>query len=462
MERVRDFPGGISPPRKVRIYLRGDRYHLLQWWDSSAKRTLSERVDGDLIEAIARARQIDERLLHFRSSGHKCRRVGHQELVDGYLTDLNRRADAGEIDPRTVVRYSSALRNHYLTYALRPDVERQFRHIATVNRDFELGFAAFLTNSSVRPNGHPTSKLRPMRGQNYEMDVVRGMFEWAAAPDGGNLLPEGFRNPFVRRSRRRCDAKANPCSDPDISIQMAVDFVSIGDIYQLRLFAPIILYGLRATEPAFVFREDLDDGWLNILCRPGLAYMTKGRRDKRLPLVPSIHTLLQPAQAGPPKGLLYLRRNVAEGKEKPGLRGKTLNAVVDLFQQHCAQAKIAAAAGRRRVRDRILKEAGGITYNHVVTEFRKLARQLGWPAEATLKDFRHLFATSMQNAGMPEHYRKYLMGHSAGRGAIVIYTHLNEVRQRYGEAVERTMQPVVGAIVRRSEELGIHNSCSDL
>ena len=44
-------------------------HHLLQWWDSAAKQNLSERVDGDLVAAVFRARQIDERLEHFRSSG---------------------------------------------------------------------------------------------------------------------------------------------------------------------------------------------------------------------------------------------------------------------------------------------------------------------------------------------------------------------------------------------------------
>jgi hypothetical protein len=128
--RVRDFPDGISSPRKVRIYLRGDRYHVLQWWDPATKRTLSERVDGDLLDALLRARQIDQRIENHCSAGNQTRRVGHQELVEAFVADLHRRADAGEIDPRTVKRYSSSLENHYLAYALRPDIERKFRHIA--------------------------------------------------------------------------------------------------------------------------------------------------------------------------------------------------------------------------------------------------------------------------------------------------------------------------------------------
>ena len=48
---------------------------------------------------------------------------------------------------------------------------------------------------------------------------------------------------------------------------------------------------------------------------------------------------------------------------------------------------------------------------------------------------------------MPEHYRKFLLGQSPGRAAIVTYTHLNEIRRRFEEAVQRQFQPLVDAIV---------------
>ena len=51
--RLTQFPLGIRPPKRVRIYFRHD-HHLLQWWDRTAKQNLSERVDGDLVAAIAR------------------------------------------------------------------------------------------------------------------------------------------------------------------------------------------------------------------------------------------------------------------------------------------------------------------------------------------------------------------------------------------------------------------------
>jgi len=451
--RVAEFPPGIDGPEKIRLYRRRDHY-VLQWWDPGVKRTLSDRVDGDLVAAISRARQIDERLMHFRASGHKCRRVGHQELVDSYVANLNRRADAGEIDPRTVKRYASALRNYYLKHALCSNIERQFGNVSSVNRDFQLGFATFLANTSVLPNGHPNSKPRPMRGQSYVLDVVRAMFEWAIDVEGGNLLPEGFLNPFNRRGRQG-HVNIDQFGEPDITLEMASDFLALCDLYQLRLFAPMILYGLRASEPCFLFSEDLDEGWLKVPCRPEIGYLTKGRREKRLPLLPCGHLLLgsHPERAG--LGLLYLRRRVLEEREKAPLRDLPAKDIITQFQVRCKRKGVRTAGERRSVRNHILKEAGAITYDHVVAEFRKLARRLDWPVEATLKDFRHLFATAMENGGMPEHYRKYLMGQSVGHAPIVTYTHLDEVRQRYEEAAQRSFKSLVATTCRRCNELGI-------
>src|SRR5262247_3466157 len=84
-ERVRDFPAGIVPPKRVRISRRSG-HHLLQWWDPAARGNVAERIDGDLVAAIVRARQIQERLTHFRNSGQQQRRrLSHAELVEQFL-----------------------------------------------------------------------------------------------------------------------------------------------------------------------------------------------------------------------------------------------------------------------------------------------------------------------------------------------------------------------------------------
>jgi DDE superfamily endonuclease len=66
-------------------------------------------------------------------------------------------------------------------------------------------------------------------------------------------------------------------------LQVAGHLAKACDSYQLRLFVPMLLFGLRATEPCLLFREFLDSGWLRVPCLPELDYLTKGRRDKRFP-----------------------------------------------------------------------------------------------------------------------------------------------------------------------------------
>jgi integrase len=456
LEWIKDFPAGIAGPKKVRIYRRADHF-ILQWWDKAEKRNLCERIDGDLVAAIARARQIDERLEHFRSSGVGVPKTQHAVLVERFRADLHSRADAGELDPRTVRRYESALR-HYQVFVEQPSIHRQFPHISSVDRKFALELMAHLRTLQVRPNGHPHGQARPMRRPDYVLDVVRAMYDWAADPQRGKLMPEGFRNPFLRRGRHASTPVVVSIGEPDITVVMAADFLGQCDAYQLRLFAPIAVYGMRAAEPCYLFQEHVDGEWLRVPCLPKIAYHTKGRREKRLPVIPPIAALLSPGAMSVNGGLLYLRRGALSGVETPPLVGMPLGTLTAEFQRRCAASGVRTAADRRHVRDQLLHDAGAINYDHVVTEFNRVVRALDWPRSATLKDFRHLFATGLENAGMPEHYRKFLMGQSSGRAAIVTYTHLNEIRPRFEEAVQRQFQPLIDVIVRRASELSDQSS----
>jgi integrase len=449
--RIKKYPAGIVPPRKVRVYRRQDHY-VLQWWDPAAGKTLSDRVDGDLLAALIRARETDERILAFRRGGRGAGRISHQDLVDRYLADLARRADAGEVAPATIGRYRSAL-GHLLAFAARPDVRRDYPDAAKVDREFRLAFDAYLANLQVRPNGHPHAALRPLRGQAFVRDAARGLFEWAADPERGGLLPVGFRNPFRQPGKARSVTPPDPLADPDVTVPMAAAFVAACDAYQLRLFVPMIAFGLRAAEPCLLMREDVDADWLRVPCRPDLDHWTKGRRDKRLPLAAVLGPVWDLVRGGAGPGLLYFRRAVAAGRERPPLAGATPAELAAEYRQRCTAAGAAGAAARRAVRDAVLRDAGGLTYDHVAREFRAVAGRLGWPAAATPKDFRHLFCTALGNTPMPEGYRRYLMGHAPGRAAAVAYTHLTRVREEYAAALSAAFGPVVAAAVRRVAEV---------
>jgi hypothetical protein len=451
--RISVFPAGIIGPKRVRIYQRAAHY-ILQAWDSHAGRNLSVRVDGDLVAAIARAREIEERLQQFRSSGEGRRRVRHRELVEKFREDLRRRADAGEIDPRTVRRYSSAL-DHYLGFVEQPSINKAFPYASDVTRDFALQFAAYLANLQISPNGHPHTLRRKMSSGRYVEDVVRAMFAWAADSDRGGLLGAGFRNGFGGRRQNRQPQRETLFGQPDITSGMASELLLACDGYQLPIFATLAFFGLRAAEPCFLLREHIADGWLEVPSLPKLEYFTKGRRDKRFPLIVPMANLLAADNGHDPAGILFLRRSVLDGREQPSLAGKPLENLVAVFEARCQSRSLASARERHALRDEILREAGGIDYDHVEGEFRQLARKLVWPAKATLKDFRHLFSTLLQNGGMPEYYRRFVMGHSPGRASIAAYTHLDDLRSHFQTAIDRAFRPLVEAVTRRAQELNL-------
>jgi integrase len=288
-----------------------------------------------------------------------------------------------------------------------------------------------------------------MKGQAFVTDAVRAMLEWAADPDRGALLPDSFHNPFRRLKGLWQVLKGDPLAEPDITLTMAVSFVRACDPFQRRLFVPLILYGLRPSELCFLFREYLAPDWLQVPCHPELHYLTKGRRSKRLPLLEELGPFWESLRQGAGHGLVYERRPVVEGRETAPRRGASLPALVtELHARGMTSASLDAAA-RLRLRDTVLREAGAMSYDDVEQEFRGVARRLKWPPAATLKDFRHLFATMLGNTPMAEAYKKYLLGQSVGRAALMAYTHLNELRQQYTAAVRRAWAPLVEAILQQ-------------
>ena len=178
--RVATFPPCVTPPKKVRIYHRRDHY-LLHFWDPAHRKTLYDRVNGDLIDAIAKARQIEQRLNDYRASGHVGRRLTHEEVVALFREDLNHRGNAATIALSTARRYGSAL-GHYLDYVRSPQISVAYPLAMRVDRSFALGFSAFLGARMISPNGRIASDKVTMKGQDFVLDAVRTMFEWAADP----------------------------------------------------------------------------------------------------------------------------------------------------------------------------------------------------------------------------------------------------------------------------------------
>lgn len=445
--RLTALPLGIESPRKVRIYRR-DAHYILNWWDPGAKKNLSERVEGDLLTVLTKARTIDERIVLLKTAGISTRRrQTHTELVQKFLDDLGHRADAGEIDTATIARYRAAL-DHYLAFCTQPTVAREFPYAASANRDFRIAFSAFLQNRQVHGNGRHGAAPKRMRGQRFVIDSVRALFEWARDGDRGGLLPDGFKNPFLRAGEKRYLLHGDPLAEPDITVPMAAAFLRTCDDYEIRMFVPLILFGLRAAEPCFLVREFLQTDWLLVPNIPELDYRTKGRRDKRFPLLASVDGYWNHLRAETIQGVLFQRRRVVDGRQPSALAKLSLAELQDLYRERL-QGQQKGHEARKKLRNQLFFEAGGIDYDELKSAFHRIHKQLGWPAAATLKDFRHLFATTLANAGMPEGYRKYLLGHAPGRDAAVAYTHLNKLREHYERIVTGEYAEILAVIRER-------------
>jgi hypothetical protein len=125
------FPASIAPPRKVRIYQRAGHF-LLNSWDPGAKKNLSERGDRDLLMALTRARAIDERVTTVRTAGVGRPAGRPRGPSRRCLADLGRRADAEEVDPKTVRRYNGAVQ-HYTVFTGQPYVVKRYPTAGTVD-----------------------------------------------------------------------------------------------------------------------------------------------------------------------------------------------------------------------------------------------------------------------------------------------------------------------------------------
>jgi integrase len=441
--RITDFPSGIDPPERVRIYRRGDDYYNLQWWDPVAKRNLNMRVDGDLISAILRSREIDEQIGQMPKGNHVQSSTTLTTLINAFLDDLTHRVEAGEVAPQTCRRYASAI-EHYDRFIHDLGLAGTPIEPDGIDREHALRFTQFLATRKVAPNGHPHSKRRHLTRPDTVLDTVRAMFQWAADPGRGALLPVTFVNPFLRSALKRRRAARDPLAEPDITLDMAFRMIEACDRYALGVLAPLFLYGLRASEPIFLFHEHVAEDWVRFPCIEGLNYQTKGLRDKRLPRIGALAKLWGHNENS--RGLVLTRRRVAEGREKPSLLGASLE---DLIVEYARRTQCLTQAEMLRCRDATIEDAGGLTYGHIDREFRGIARQLEWPRTATLKDCRHLFNTCMANGGMPEHERRYLMGHAPGRDAIVVYTHMNRLAEHFRAAVDQELGGVLTAVSER-------------
>ena len=279
------------------------------------------------------------------------------------------------------------------------------------------------------------------------------MFEWAADPDRGHLMPAGFRNPFLAHAPDRRSPAGDPLGEPDITMPMATRFLEACDAYQLALFVPLVVFGLRALEPAFLFTEHVEDGWLRVPCLADLRYETKGRRDKRFPLVGCLAELYG-ARIAAGRRALFHRRAVAEGRERPapgsepGPADRRLPSPVCCGRRNRRRPKRTLARRRppgrgsgplRPCRGRVRGDCGA-------------TRMAGdGDIEGLPPPVRHVH----RECGRAGALSPLPDGTRAGAGRHSSYTHLNRLRELFEAALQREWPCLLDVVARRARDLGL-------
>ena len=122
---------------------------------------------------------------------------GHVETIEDRIEHLERLREQQEISLKRVAEFHGAgiPPGHFTAF-----IGWTFQAEHTKLKAPTVGAHEYLRTQAL---------ARPMKGQRFVLDTVRAMYEWAADPERGRLLPEGFRNPFLRMAGARTLLKAD-------------------------------------------------------------------------------------------------------------------------------------------------------------------------------------------------------------------------------------------------------------
>ena len=181
-----------------------------------------------------------------------------------------------------------------------------------------------------------------------------------------------------------------------------------------------------------------------------MAYYTKGRRDKRLPVIPAIDVVLRSNAIDSPTGLIYLRRDATSvGRQLACwivLPGDGDGVPTPLRHRHHEHLGPAA------VTNQFLHNAGGKLrpYCHGVRQGNAAA---GLARSATIKDSGIWLPPAWKTPACPSTTASSRWA-SRPAGRHLTYTHLNAIREKFNVAAAGEFHPLVEAIERRTG--GLH------
>lgn len=293
-------------------------------------------------------------------------------------------------------------------------------------------FVRHLRSIRVAPNGHAHTARRPLRdkGIRFILETCRSMFGFAAKK---RHLPPYGENPFAGLGGKRFSVEdAKRIFVFDAATELA--FFQAADSWSFPIHFTLAKAGIRLGELVHLVVEDLDleRGWMTISNKPDLGWKIKTRRERIVPLIDELVSILRVVIGERKGGPVFLRQTFDPSSSE--LTNATRDQLGRMVEQRIdtAERECASALTRERqlaIAKTVWKDAGAIKADRVRQSFIRVAQSAGIPGTTCPKSWRHTFATLLQDANVDPLIRQLTMGHapsgsaSGGLGMTAVYTH---------------------------------------
>lgn len=391
---------------RVTLFPRGNRIWVYYRQDG---RQIRRSLGDDWEQATALASQVNAELAQDAPTSLGFRQIDVQKLIVDWLEyhESVRRSSLA-----TVRRYRAAI-THFSSF-----VEHRYKrlqaHRCTLRHAEE--FVKHLRQVKVAPNGHAHTKKRALRdkGVIFILETCRSLFSFAAKR---RCLPPYAPNPFSCLSIDRMPIEDSKVIQP-MSAEQEVAFFKACDDWQFPVFFVLAFTGLRIGELThLLIDQDVAPDWsyIRVSNKPQLGWQVKTRNQRTMPLLPQVGNLLRRTCEGRTCGPVFLRRRFLKGEVLPVLVRANCRELETGVSNRVASSTLAHQLSRieiSRIARSVWRDAGAVKETTVRTEFMKVTRRIGLVNSTCPKDMRHLFATSLQAAGVDPMLRRDLMGHT--------------------------------------------------
>ncbi|MFH1418874.1 MAG: tyrosine-type recombinase/integrase [Planctomycetota bacterium] len=392
---------------RVSVYQRGNQYWIYYRQGKQVRRPTGD----NRAEALTLAAKINAQIAEGAPTVLAFQPVELKDLIEKWL-DHHEQVRRSSL--ATVRRYRTAV-GHLGTYAT--SVHGSLR-ADRFTQALAEEFVRYLRTTKVPPNGHPNTQKRLMRSKGivFILGTCRALFNFAREQ---RHLPAYAPNPFSRLAIERMPIDDAKPIRPMTSEQ-EVAFFKACDEWQFRVFFVLAFTGLRVGELTHLLIDNdlqLNNDVIRIANKPGLYWQVKTRNLRDVPLLPQVAQVLRTCIGSRTSGPVVLRRRFVSSRSCPLLEKNSMAELEQDVQDRIERQQLLKDAPltrleTARIARSVWRDAGAVKETDIRTEFIRVTTRIGLGHLTCPKDLRHLFATSLQAAGVDPMIRRDIMGHT--------------------------------------------------